>query len=214
MINTAVYDRLLQCGLSLDHYFVLRAVQLGEPLPTHRRVTGFRNVLELRGYLLGTLLTEKGAELLREDVWGSPPVPVAVPVYPLPVREEPESFNQWVLSLQARLKARLKELTGRVQIQAKDDNGKPKWDFMPGTLDLHKRLADVMKQYGLTDRERIEKILLRHIEDCHSTGEWKPLLLYYIWKQNVGSRLASSYETFEDQKNEPPKPPKDYATEG
>ena len=93
-----------------------------------------------------------------------------------------------------RLKEKLVELTGKPQYRLEIKGNK--YNFLPGEKDFNIRLTKVCKKYGLVDIEKIEKCLTTHLIRLQS-----PLIEYYISKDS-SSKLASDYETYDDEVRE------------
>jgi len=81
---------------------------------------------------------------------------------------------------------KLKELTNKEQYRLEIKG--VKYNYLPNLVDFNQRMAKVCKKYELTDRDKLKKCLLKHIETLQS-----PLIKYYIEKQGTGSPLADDY---------------------
>jgi hypothetical protein len=103
----------------------------------------------------------------------------------------PDFFSE----LHKKLQDKLIELTGKKQ---KVISGK--YSFLPNATDLRIRLEKVIKKYHLENElEKIEKVLLKHIEQSHKAG-WQMVVLldYYISKDNT-SRMVTALEGNEEK---------------
>lgn len=181
MIGDDVYNQILEDGLLLDHYYVLCRMKNGEKPVSSRRVQGFINLLTKKEYLKDDQLTEK-AELLVENC-------ATMSVPPLPISED---FTKWITELHIKCRDKIKKLTDRNQAYIKVNN--VDYPYLPGVTDLGKKLEKFIRVYKHSDREKIEKCLLRH---CDTRNQ---KMIYYIMreKENAKSDLASDYENFED----------------
>ncbi len=173
MIGDAKYNEILNSGLLLDHYFALSNIKNGvEPLK-NKRIQGFINLLEKKGYLEEGNLTEKSLELIEE---------VEAAVFVEEVASKQEDFAVWITGLHTRCQQKLLELTGSKQVRDKID--KKSYPFLPNSIDLGKVLYKVITIYKIKDYERIEKCIMNYIEKCAAASNWFPILQYYIMKNN------------------------------
>ena len=198
MITTEKYKEILEEGLSLDHYYVLALIYNNQPLPDHKRVEGFTNLLAKMGYIEDGVLTDKAIELVQDELFGSTLVSVETTTTTAPVVLE---FNDWIFDLHKKLEDKLVELTGKKQQRHGVKGGKLR-SFLCNPLDLGKNVKKVMTSYKIDDREKIEKALIRHIEDCNKAKHWFPIMFYYISKDGQ-SQLVTDLETVEDTTEEP-----------
>lgn len=188
MISLEQYKRVLDNGLLLDHYLVLCNIRDGAEMPKSRRVDGFINLLNKKGYIEDGALTEKAFEIID--------------LYPVVIveREKIETpkfdFAGWVAQLHKKCQDKLIELVGKSQVTAKihktDMKGYP---FLPNVADFGKRLFTMIHSYKLKDMDKIEKLILNHIDSCHTANNWFPLMKYYISKQGEGSQLVTDLES-------------------
>lgn len=84
------------------------------------------------------------------------------------------------------LKIKLKELTNKEQYRLEIKG--VKYNYLPNLVDFNQRMAKACKKYELSDRDKVKRCLLKHIETLQS-----PLVKYYIEKQGSGSPLADDY---------------------
>ena len=71
--------------------------------------------------------------------------------------------------------------------------------FIPSVKDLEVFLNRFRKNYPkLWDIDKIEKCLIRHMDNCIKRDVFAPAIKYYIIKESTGSQLASALESFED----------------
>ena len=59
------YEEVLSSGLLLDHYFLLCRLKNKKTILSTKRVKGFINLLNKKGYLDGEDLTEKAMDLIQ-----------------------------------------------------------------------------------------------------------------------------------------------------
>ena len=71
--------------------------------------------------------------------------------------------------------------------------------FIPSVKDLEEFLLRFRRKYGeLWDAEKVEKVLLRHVEDCAKRQKFSPAVKYFIIKEGTGSQLAAALENFNE----------------
>jgi hypothetical protein len=181
MIREDKYNEILNSGLILDHYFVLSNIKNGiEPIK-NKRIQGFINLLEKKGYLEEGVLTEKSLELVEEFETSV--------VEPSPeVSKKQEDFAIWIQNLHLRCQEKLLQLTGSKQVRDKID--KKSYPFLPNSIDLGKVLYRVISLYKIKDYERIEKCIMNYIEKCAAANNWFPILQYYIMKNNKSNLVT------------------------
>ena len=74
-----------------------------------------------------------------------------------------------------------------------------KYAFLPNEKDLKLRLQKVIKEYQLTDLQKVERVLLLYVEKCvRSRFEYTSTVEYYILKEK-SSRLATDYENYNEK---------------
>jgi len=94
-------------------------------------------------------------------------------------------------SLHKNLQEKMISLTGKKQKMLQG-----KYAFLLNEKDLKLRLQKVIKEYQLTDLQKVEKVLLLYVEKCvKARFEYTPTVEYYIWKDK-SSRLATDYENY------------------
>lgn len=98
-----------------------------------------------------------------------------------------------------QLQHKLLELTGNKQktdkIQGKS------YSFLPNLVDFQERLIKVCKKYKITEEEKILKVLISYICQCHKQNNWFPTMEYYLLKDGK-SRFYTDYDNFEDKQEE------------
>lgn len=193
MIRPEKYNEVLDSGLLLDHYFVLSSIKNGEQLLNNKRIQGFVNLLEKKGYLEQGTITEKALELL-DNVETA----VALTTSEKSSKKQ-EDFSVWISSLHKKCQDKLFELTGARQVRDKID--KKSYPFLPNSVDLGKVLYKVITLYKIKDYEKIEKCILNYIEKCAQASNWFPILQYYIMKNNK-SNLVTDCESGDDEPQE------------
>jgi hypothetical protein len=74
-----------------------------------------------------------------------------------------------------------------------------KYAFLPNSIDLKNKILKVVKQYKLTDFNKIETLLVRYVNNCIKKNfEYVQLLEYYIIKDK-NSKIATDYFNFEEE---------------
>jgi len=89
------------------------------------------------------------------------------------------------------LQNRLKELTGKSQMR-KEIKG-TMYSLLPNIKDFSQKLRQCIKKYKITDFDKMEKCLIKHIETLDF-----PILNYYILKDGV-SKLVTDMENYEEE---------------
>lgn len=192
MISIEQYRRVLDRGLLLDHYLVLCNLRDGIELPKNKRIDGFINLLYKKGYIDDGILTEKAYEVIDlQSVMIVQREPIETPKF---------DFGGWVASLHTKCQDKMIEVCGKKQMTAKinktDRKGYP---FMLNIHDFSKRVLDCIQRYKLKDMDLVERKILGHIENCGNSGNWFPLMKYYIYKQGEGSQLVTDMENGGDE---------------
>lgn len=182
MIDLRHYERILESGLIFDHFLVLNMIKNGEELPKNKRIQGFVNLLNKKGYIQDGNLTSEGILLTEYEI-----ITVGAPKKEKVTESD---FSKWVLELHKRCQNKLQELTGGKQVRGKI-GGKP-YPFLPNFTDLAKSLHRAIVLYKLEDLVKIEKAMMNHIERCHKANNWFPLMKYYIIKSGVGGSIVSA----------------------
>ena len=176
MIEESKYQEVLDSGLSLDHYFLLCNIKNKVKLIENKRIQGFLNLLIKKGYIDNDELTEKGLDLVQNCEFSE--------IIQIPTEEEGKNvemdLGSWILKVHKACEDRIYSLTGKKQIRDKIE-GKT-WPFLCNATDLGKNLQKVIAIYKLTDYEKIERTLLKHIDECNSANKWFPVMYYYIIK--------------------------------
>jgi hypothetical protein len=201
MIDTAKYKSILDQGLLLDHYIILLDIREGKEVPNYGRVQGFLNLLYKKGYIEDGVLAQKAYDLL--DITEVPAEPVVVQQKPaaskLMGKDDVDEFVTWVINLHKRLQNKLVEKTGKKQIRDKID-GVPH-QFLPNPTDLGNQLLKTITIYKLNDLPKIEKCLLKYIDEKAKTNRWFPILYYYILKDKA-SKMVTDMDTLDEEEAE------------
>jgi hypothetical protein len=175
-ISLEKHEQILSSGLLVDHYFILALIKQEAVLPRHQRVRGFINLLKKMEYLNAEdQLTEKALALLADIK-----------------KPNTKDYSEELLE---KLKAKLKKATGNAQVK-----GFGNVFFIPSAKELKDHLARFEKEYHPVkgNEEKIEVILLEHIEKCASENRYSPAVKYFIHKKEVGSSLAAALESWEE----------------
>lgn len=161
-------------GISVEAYVFLAIINDGcLHLFTENTFASVAKQLEMNGMCTENEITEKGRKLL-EEIEGNASNKVDIYV-----------------SLHIKLQNKLVELTGKKQKVIQN-----KYSFLPNLRDFTQKLSKVIKKYKLSDWNKLEILLLQHIEKCYKANfEYAILLEYYIEKNN-SSRLVTDYDNF------------------
>lgn len=203
MINTEKYNKVLDAGLLLDHFVILCLLRDNQTIPKNKRIGGFYNLLTKKGYIDNLVLTDKGKELVGEEILSgfSKSIATIEKVEKIETVEKIENANEgidygdWVIKLYAKCKTKLLELTGKRQVRD-TINGKA-YPFLPNSTDLGKVTLRAIQAYNLDDFDKIEKSIILYIERCAKTNSWFPILQYYIMK-NGASTMVTEMETMDE----------------
>ena len=186
MISLSIYKKVLDSGLLLDHYMVMCNIRDGTELPKSKRIYGFINLLNKKGYIDDGSLTEKAFDIIDMQ-------PVMV-VNEEEVETPKFDYGAWITKMHVTCKEKIKELTGKEQVTSKFKGDKKGYPFLPNLNDFTSRMFTTIQKYKLKDMDAIQKALLNHIEGCHKGNNWFPLMKYYINKQGDGSQMVTDLE--------------------
>lgn len=99
--------------------------------------------------------------------------------------------------LHLTLQNKLLSLTGKKQFMVGG-----KYNFIPNKIDMTTKLKGVITKYKLKDFNKIEKLLILHIEKAvKEKFQYISLIGYYISKDGK-SQLYDDYESFEENEKE------------
>ena len=99
--------------------------------------------------------------------------------------------------LYSKIAAKMLEITGKKQIVLQQ-----KYSFFPNEFDFTEKLYKVIKKYKLNNTEKVEKCLIRHIQNCKKANwEKVQLMKYFIMKDNSSS-LVDMYNSWEEGNEE------------
>lgn len=193
MIDKEKYKEILEKGLILDHYFLLCTLKKNEEVVKTKRIQGFINLLSKKGYLTEDLkLTEKAEDIM---ITGVPKTTLIK--HGCLVRKQID-LGDWGKEIHKKCQEKLVELTGKSQVTSKIDKEKKGYAFLCNAVDLSNSLSKMILKYSVKDFELIEKTMLRHIEVCNDTGNWFPLMHYYVLK-NGTSQLYTDMTSNEEK---------------
>jgi hypothetical protein len=198
MIDTILYNQILDQGLLLDHYILMCNIRDGNELGSNKRIQGFLNLLCKKEYIEDGTLTEKGLNLI-----GGVMAKEVKPTLRMKAGKKEErkfDYADWVIMLHRKLEARLIVGTGKKQYRAKLD-GKG-WSWLPNPTDLGRVLLRAIQSYKLTDFDKIEACLLRYTDLCIKKDKWFPILGYYIMKNNM-STMVTEMDSMEEEEDSP-----------
>lgn len=190
MINVDKYKKILDSGLLLDHYYLLCNIRDGGEIPKSKRILGFINLLNKKGFIEDDKLTDLAMVLIDDSTTTTTTTDIVTET-----ENKQVDFIEWVKDLHLRLQDKLVELTGNKQVRGKI--GSVPYSFLPNPTDLGKVLSKVIVQYKLKDLGAIERCMFRHVERCNSKNHWFPIMGYYILKNNQ-SLLVTDLEDGDD----------------
>lgn len=171
-------SKLLNKPLSLDCFFYLIYRQNNIEFPSENVQAIEFNLLKDGLMYVGGKVTAKGNSFI-EEVMGV-------------VSSKVDNKVDYE-SLHRKLKQKLHTLTGKYQKMVQG-----KYAFLCNSIDMESKLSKVIKKYKLTDFNRIEVLLLRHVDKAWTAKFDKVSLIeYYIEKSGV-SQLATDYSNFEE----------------
>jgi len=174
MYNLDILLKLKELKIDIKEYLLLKIVEdcslsLLENLY-------LRELIKLREekYIIGNNLSFKGEELLKSIEKN---------------KTSTVDYNKLHLSLQNKLLS----LTNKKQFMVGG-----KYSFLPNKIDFSNKLKNVILKYKLKDIDKIEKLLLLHIEKAvKERFQYISLLGYYISKDGK-SQLYDDYESYEE----------------
>lgn len=103
-----------------------------------------------------------------------------------------------LMTFKNTLSERLENKIGKKQIKGFGDVY-----FIPTISELQVHLGRFWKKYPtFTDVNKIEKILLNHIDSCCKRNSFAPAIKYFIYKETNGGYLGAAYENFEEEQKE------------
>jgi hypothetical protein len=192
MIDTTQYQRILDSGLLLDHYLLLITIRDGGDIIENRRIQGFLNLLNKKGYIEDGILTDSAILLIEGATLKLDPVTITTTTTMKPGEF---NFDEWVMGVHKACQERIRELTGKVQVRGKV-NGKS-YPFLCNSIDMNKVLRKIILLYKLKDYSTIERCIFQHIDKCSRANHWFPLMKYYIFKDGQ-SDLVTDLGDLED----------------
>jgi len=165
--------KILNSPISILDYLILEHIanNTAKEFIEDEKLYGHTLYLKTQEYISdNNKLTLKGKELLDE------------------LQKEDASLD-FYSNLYKNLQQKMISLTGKKQKLLQG-----KYAFLPNEKDLKLRLQKVIKEYQLSDFQKIEKVLLLYVEKCNKARfEYTPTIEYYILKDK-SSRLATDYE--------------------
>jgi len=184
-MNLAKMEGIIERGYDLNIVSLLYMLKGGESIDSKNlKIQAFKQMMERKGLILDGVVSLAGEELLKFLEEGTEPT------------KEIEKV-QGLEELYDRVVERLIALTGKKQMRV-EIYGKT-YNYLPNKYDFTTRLKKTINKYKLNDTEKLEKVIIRNIENCHKKNKWYPLLMYYFTKDDV-STLATDYEAWEESK--------------
>lgn len=195
MIDKEKYKEVLEEGLSLDHYFLLCSIKNSVKPVENKRIQGFYNLLAKKGYIENDELTEKGIDLVQNCEFSE----IITVVDTVEKGKEKEiDFGSWALEVHKACEDKILELTGKKQYFGVLEN--KRWAFLCNARDLAKNLQKVIALYKLKDHDKIKRTMIRHIEKCHDSKNWFPVMYYYLIKFGK-SDLVTEMDSLDEQED-------------
>lgn len=192
MLTIENYEKILNEGLILDHYFLLCNIHEGKEVAKSKRIDGFINLLTRKGYIIEGILTEKAMQVIEI------PEETQLSVSTTTTQSKQIDFAAWVIQVYNKCQAKIKELVGTKQVRAQIKGGKS-YPFLCNATDLANVLTRVITRYKLKDFDAIEKCMVGHIERCKREKDWFPLMKYYILKDGQ-SMLVTELDSVGEEK--------------
>lgn len=177
MYNLDILLKLKELNMEVKEYLLLKIVEdcslsLLENFYLRELIK-----LRLEGYIVGNNLSEKGKNKILE----------------IENTKKSSNFEE----LHKKLQQKLLELTGKKQYMVEG-----KFAFLTNLTDFSSKLKQVISKYKLKDLNKVEKLLILHIEkSVKNNFKYCSLLGYYISKEGK-STLATDYESFEENEKE------------
>lgn len=197
-MNKEKFERIVRSDVDCNSWAVLCLIKQEENYEMSSQVIGWMTLLQKKGYIDGASnITEKGLELIK-NIEGKD----VITFEKAPEEEKPVEFSLEAFSIHLikQLKAKLKELRGREQIE-----GFGRVFFIPLKKEMMEFLSRCSRDYEVNLQEnadKIEKILIAHLEKCCKTNQFAPAIKYYIIKDKTGSPLAAALESYEEKIDE------------
>lgn len=194
MIDNKKYEEILDEGLIMDHYFVMCNIKNGVEPVKNKRIQGFVNLLEKKGYISQGILTEKALKVLEDCQ-----LPEEVVAVEKKKSQKTINMGEWAMNVHPKCEAKLMSLMKVKQVKPRI-NGKT-YSYLPNQADLAKKLLKIVEQYRLKDLDKIERTLLAYIEKSYNEKSWFPIVEYYVSKFSA-SPLVTDMNDIDDQVKE------------
>lgn len=185
MLTIVKLQEILNANLDLNHYVLLTMIIDNQPVEKvdDVKVKGWLKMMLMKG------LIEKHNEIYKITEQG---LSVALLQPRKLLLTDVMKVGYDYENLQKILKEELKRLTGYSQyfIKVQGTN----YPYIPSVLDLKTKIEKFKMVYKMTDMEKIEKCLLRHLSIRNQK------LVYYIIREKGDSKsdLAADYENFNE----------------
>lgn len=187
--------------IDLNHYMILTMIHQQEPIETIKniKVQGWLNMMIMKELIAKKdgkyFLIEKGLNLIKKVGLTEVVVKMDQKILLTDLMKKNDVYDYNALHL--RLKEQLKKLIGSSQYFLQVQGNK--YPYLCGATDLKLKIEKFKQVYKLTDMEKIEKCLMRHLS-IHNQK-----LIYYIIREKGDSKsdLAGDYENFDELKAVP-----------
>lgn len=185
-MNVVKMEKIMEKGYDLNVISLLYMIKDGPVVSQNVKIQAILGMMERKGLITEGRVTASGEELLGYIEEGTE------------IKKESEKILD-IESVYENVVSRIEALTGKRQVRT-DIFGKV-YSYVPSKYDFVTRLKKVINKYKLSDVEKLEKVIIHNVEQCHKKNKWYPLLVYYFYKDDV-SPLASDYENWENTKDE------------
>lgn len=185
-MNVAKMEKIMEKGYDLNVVSLLYMIKDGPVITQNLKILSILAMMERKGLIIEGRVTATGEELLEYIEEGTE------------IKKEKDKVMDFE-QVYDKVVERVEQLTGKRQVRT-DIFGKT-YSYLPSKYDFATRLKKVVNKYKLVDIEKLEKVIIYNIEQCHKKNKWYPLLVYYFIKDDV-SPLATDYENWENTKDE------------
>jgi len=191
------FKELIKKGVSIVEYLLLSYINSNldiKEIVTTTKYMGIVQAMITKSYIVnisGKLrltdigkkllnLTQNTIEIKEEDV--------------IVLEESKDVYDNLLVNLQEALNKK---------IQKKQIKGFGGVYFIPTDVELKDHLKRFWKKYPkFKDINKIQEVLIEHINKCCLRGSFAPAIKYFIMKQDSGGMLASAYTAEREDKKE------------
>lgn len=189
-------EEILRNKVDLNHFIILTMIYQKQPVETLQnvKVQGWLKMMMMKQLISQEngkyLVTEEGLKIIK-NVGLTEIVVKAEEKLKLTDLMKTNTVYDYD-ALHKRLKEELKKLTGNSQYFLKVQGNT--FPYIPGVTDLRQKLEKFKMVYKLTDMDKIERCLMRHLSIRNQK------MIYYIMRErgDAKSDLAGDYENIDD----------------